>query len=350
MVSQITLRDVAKQAGVSVGTASQAINNRPNVSRETRARVLEVAAAMGYQIPTRIAISEPESSQIEVMGILVKQEDSGPMALNPFYSHVLSGAERECQRRNISLMYANLPVDYLNRPISYPLMLTNNRVDGVMVLGTFLEDTIERIQEAANLPIVLVDAYAPGQPFDSVVSDNINGAYQAVSYLIRQGHRHIGLVGSRPDAYPSIRERRKGYTRALKHHHLDQIRYIEDSDLTNEDGYAATVRLLERAPEITAIFACNDNVAMGVMNAARELDLTIPDDLSLIGFDDIDLAQEVRPALTTVHVDKVMMGVVGVRKLVERAENLSDSAMTTTISTQLIVRESVARIGDKPRR
>lgn len=349
-MSQITLRDVAKQAGVSVGTASQALNNRPNVSPETRARVLEVAASMGYQMPMRVAISETESPPIEVMGILVKQDNSGPLALNPFYSYVLSGAERECQRRNISLMYANLPVDHLSRPISYPLMLTNNQVDGVLVLGTFLEDTIERIQETANLPIVLVDAYAPGQPFDSVVSDNINGAYQAVSYLIRQGHRHIGLVGSRSDAYPSIRERRKGYTRALKHHQLDQTRYIEDSEQTSEGVFAATLRLLDRAPEITAIFACNDNMAMGVMNAARELDLTIPDDLSLIGFDDIDLAQEVRPALTTVHVDKVMMGVVGVRKLIERAENPGGSAMTTTISTQLIVRESVAKIGDKPRR
>lgn len=350
-MNQITLRDVAKQAGVSVGTASQALNNRPNVSPETRARVLEVAASMGYQMATRVAMNESDAPPIEVMGILVKQDDSGPLALNPFYSYVLSGAERECQRRSISLMYANLPVDHLSRPISYPLMLTHNQVDGVLVVGTFLEDTIEQIQETANLPIVLVDAYAPGQPFDSVVSDNINGAYQAVSYLIRQGHRHIGLVGSRPDAYPSIRERRKGYTRALKHHQLDQTRYIEDSDIINEEeGFAATLRLLERAPEITAIFACNDNVAMGVMNAARELDLTIPDDLSLIGFDDIDLAQEVRPALTTVHVDKVMMGVVGVRKLIERAENPGGSAMTTTISTQLIVRESVARIGDKPRR
>ncbi|HEX2621407.1 MAG TPA: LacI family DNA-binding transcriptional regulator, partial [Phototrophicaceae bacterium] len=206
-MADVTLRDVAKQAGVSLGTASQALNNRPNVSPDTRARVLEIAASLGYQVATRVPVID--NQQLSVIGMLVKQAGTEPPVMNPFYSYVLSGVERECQRQNLSLMYARLPVDQLNRPVSYPPMLTNKQIDGLLVVGAFLEDTIEQIREMANKPIVLVDAYVPGQFFDSVVIDNINGAYKAVSYLIDQGHRHIGLVGSTPDAYPSIRERRK---------------------------------------------------------------------------------------------------------------------------------------------
>jgi LacI family transcriptional regulator len=173
-----------------------------------------------------------------------------------------------------------------------------------------------------------------------VVIDNINSAYAAVTYLIEHGHTRIGLIGSMPDGYPSIRERRKGYMRALKHNNILET-YIEDSLLNREGGYNATCALLRRAPEITAIFACNDEVAMGVLNAAREMGRTVPDDLSLIGFDDIDLAQEAKPALTTIHVDKVLLGVLAVRHLKDRAEEPGRPAIVTAISTQLIVRESV---------
>ncbi|HEX2908899.1 MAG TPA: LacI family DNA-binding transcriptional regulator [Phototrophicaceae bacterium] len=341
-MSEATLRDVAKLAGVSLGTASQALNNKSNVSPEKRARVLEAASTLNYQATTRTPVTSTQP--ISVLGMLVRQDFDAPLALNSFYSYVLAGIERECQRQNLSLMYANIQVDNMNRAVSFPPLLLNQQVDGILVVGAFLQDTIEHIREVAEKPIILVDAYTLGTPYDSVVTDNINGVYNAVSYLIEAGHRQIGLIGSSPEAYPSIRERRKGYSRALKHHDLNQTDYIEDSFLTMESGYEATMRLLKRAPQVTAIFACNDNVAFAVINAARDLGLDIPGDLSVIGFDDIDLAQEVRPALTTVHVDKVMMGVIAVRQLRDRAEDISRPTMTTALSTQLIIRESVARL------
>ncbi len=334
-----TLRDVAKLAGVSLGTASQALRNKPSVTAATRARVLEAAAALGYQAQIRAAT--PTTAPLSVIGMIVKQDASGLMPVNPFYSYVLAGVERECQRENLSLMYANVVVDALNRPVSFPPMLLDRRIDGILVVGAFLEDAIGQIRQMANKPLVLIDAYAPGLPFDSIVADNVNGAYAAVYYLITQGHTRIGLVGSTPDAYPSIRERRRGYCRALKHHGIEELLYIEDSALTREAGYEATIRLLQRLPRITALFACNDNVAVGALNAAHDSGLDVPGDLSIVGFDDIDLAQEVRPALTTVHVDKVLMGALAVRQLRDRAESLGRPALTTALSTQLIVRESV---------
>jgi len=189
-------------------------------------------------------------------------------------------------------------------------------------------------------PVVLVDAYAPAQELDSVVSDNLHGAYNAVSYLVKQGHRKIGLLGSQPDGYPSIRERRKGYMRALKHHHIHES-FIEDSPLIREAVYDAALRLLRRCPEITAIFACNDNVAVGVIHAAHDLGRDVPGDLSLVGFDDIDLASEIKPALTTVYVDKLLLGSTAVRLLRDRSEDPYRTCITATLATRLVIRDSV---------
>ncbi|MBI5928810.1 MAG: LacI family DNA-binding transcriptional regulator [Chloroflexi bacterium] len=336
--SNPTIQDIARESGFSLGTVSQALRNMPGVSVETRTRVHEVASALGYQ--RQIRISSPINQQLSTVGLLMKQMTDSSLRINPFYSYVLAGTERECQRHNLSLMYANLEVDEHNQALNWPSMLLNDRVDGILVVGAFLKDTITRIGEESNKTIVLVDAYAPLQKFDSVVADNLNGGYQATKYLIEQGHTHIGLVGSNPDAYPSIRERRKGYTRALKEFGIPDT-YIEDSPLTRDGVYEATLRLLKNSPQITALFACNDEVAIAAMNAANELGLSIPDDLSIVGFDDIDLAQEITPPLTTVHVDKTLMGVLAVRHLRDRSENPERTSITTVVSTQLIIRESV---------
>lgn len=333
-----TIRDIARETGFSLGTVSQALRNKPGVAPETRTQVIEAADKLGYRPKSRIV--EPGTPSLTTVGMLVKQDSDLPYAINPFYSYVMAGVERECQRQGLGLMFASIEVDEYNRVIKWPLILFDKRVEGLIVVGTFLEDAITQIGSRAGDVIVLVDAYAPGQQFDSIVTDNLNGALTAVHYLIENGHSRIGLVGSSPDSYPSIRERRKGYTRALKQYGIDTS-YIEDGPLTREGGYTATQRLLRRAPEITAIFACNDNVAIGAMNAAQDLGRRIPDDLSIIGFDDIDLSQEITPPLTTIHIDKMLMGVLGVRQLRDRIENSERTSLTTVLSTQLIVRKSV---------
>ena len=335
-----TLRAVAKRAGVSLGTASNVLNNRGNVAEVTRARVLEAATALGYRAQGRGGVRK-----LTVIGTIGKNNGDELMSVNPFYSYVLAGIERECQHQNLSMMYATIEVDRLNRPTSLPSMLLDSQVDGVLIVGTFLPDTIRFVGQQIDKPVVLLDAYAPGSGFDSVLTDNLNGAYAAVDYLIQQGHRKIGLVGCLPDAYPSIQERRKGYLRALKHHQIDQS-YVESSPLTRDGGCAATHALLARAPEITAIFACNDEVAFGVLEAASDLGRVVPDDLSVMGFDDVDLARQVTPALSTVCVEKMLMGVLGVRYLKDRADDPDRPALTTLIGTQVIPRASVRALNN----
>ena len=341
MAKKPTLRDIAQQADVALSTVSQVLNNKPGVSADLRKHVLTVASELGYR--QKITTDAPLASQLEVVGILTKRSNGEPLEVNPFYSYVLAGAERECQRHNISLMYANVEVDESNRALSLPAMLLDQRVDGVIVVGTFLEETILDISRRSGQNIILVDAYTAGQnTFDSVLIDNYNGAKTAVEHLIGLGHRHIGLIGSNPKSYPSIYERRDGYLGALRRHNLTE--YIEDGLLDRPDAMQATMRLISRVPQLTAIFACNDNVALGVINALHHLGRRVPDDISVIGFDDIDLAQEITPTLTSIHVDKVLMGAMAMRMLRDRAESPERSVVKTTITTQLMVRESVRAI------
>lgn len=342
MAKRTTLRDIAQQADVALSTVSQVLNNKPGVSAELRKHVLEVAAELGYR--QKITIDAPLNAQLDVVGILMKRSNDEPLQVNPFYSYVLAGTERECQRHNISLMYANIEVDDTNRALSLPAMLLDQRVDGVIIVGTFLEETILDISRRTGQNIVLVDAYTSGQnPFDSVLIDNYNGAIMAVEHLIAQGHRHIGLIGSSEHSYPSIAERREGYLTALRRHGL-RVEYIEDGALDREDAIQATTRLMQRAPHLTAIFGCNDNVAIGALNALTQMGRRVPDDVSVVGFDDIDLAQEITPTLTSIHVDKVLMGAMALRALRDRAESPERAAVKMTITTQLIMRESVRAV------
>ncbi|MDX2079018.1 MAG: LacI family DNA-binding transcriptional regulator [bacterium] len=336
-----TLRDIAIHADVALSTVSETLNNKPGVSAEMRQRVLMAATELGYR--SKITIDHPMATDVKTVGLLTKRFRGDALIINPFYSYIIAGAERECSRNNISLMYANIDVDEHNRPLSLPSMLLDERIDGVIVVGALLEETIDHISNRTKQNVVLVDAYTSiGNEFDSVLIDNVNGAMKAVGYLIAHGHRHIGLVGSHPTCYPSILERRVGYLTAIAQHHLEP--FIEDSTLDRLDAYRSTKRLLTRVPKITAIFACNDEVAMGVFDAVQDMGLSVPNDISIIGFDDIDLVQELKPALTTMHVDKVLMGVMAVRHLVDRATNPNRTPLKTLVNTQLIERESVKTI------
>jgi len=338
MADSVTLRDVADLARVSMGTASQALNNRPQVAAATRARVLDAARTLGYPIKT--PTSNPAATKLEVIGLLSKHDLGLPVEINPFYSHIQAGVESECRKQQISLMYANVEVDPSNHPVEWPAMLSEQRIDGLILAGTFIENTIHLFKRRVDIPIVLVDSYAPSLPFDSVVIDNTSAAKRAVEYLIEQGHTRIGLVGWNEQSPPSVQERMVGYCSALERHGIHET-CIQPSTLNREDGLSALQALRARFPQVTAIFACNDMIALGVLGATREMGLDVPRDLSVLGFDNIDLAKEVTPGLTTIHVHKTWMGAISVRKLIERAQTPEQPKTTITVSTYMIVRDSV---------
>jgi DNA-binding LacI/PurR family transcriptional regulator len=331
------LQEVANLAGVSIGTASHALNNKRMVSPETRERVIQAATELGYKLP-----GVPQSStfsRIKVLGALVKLTHALNPPIDAFSSYLLSSAERECHKRHISLLYAGVEVDANSVAQAWPSMLKDKQFDGLLIIGTFLQETILKIAEKTDKPIVLVDGYAPANYFDRVLTDNLEGAFNAVSYLIQKGHRRIGLIGSNANSYPSIRDRREGYLRALQTNGITES-YIQESTLDSVAAYDATILLLRRCPEITAIFVCNDDTARGVVHAAHDLGRHIPGDLSLIGFDDLDPIAEML-SLTTMKIDISFMGAIGVRMLIDRIQNPDHVPMTALLGTRLVERQSV---------
>ncbi len=341
MASSPTLREVAEHARVSIGTASQALNNRSNVAPETRARVVDAALTLGY--PIKSALLDEAEVSVTTIGLLSKHDFGLPVEINPFYSCIQLGVESECRKRHISLMFASVEVDPSNRPLMWPVMINEPRVDGLILAGTLLETAVDFLGRRRDIPVVLIDGYAPALNYDNIIIDNAGGAAKLVNHLVMCGHTHIGMVGFNSQSPLSVRERYESYVRTLQAHGIQQS-YIEESGLSRESGYEATRRLLKRAPQITAIFACNDLVAVGAIHGIRSLGLEAPRDVSVVGFDDIDLAADVAPALTTVRVHKLWLGSLAVRQLIARIQNPDQPQLTITLSTQLVLRDSVLRM------
>ncbi len=301
--------------------------------------MLDAAKALGYPIKE---FAGPCETPVSVIGMLTKHDYglNDEVIVNPFYSYVQLGVEGECRRRGLSLMMSSIEVDERNRPVHWPAMLSDQRIDGLLLIGTFIEDMVDIIHQRLNVPIVLVDGYAPRLNLDSVVSDNFRGGQTAIEYLVNCGHRHIGLIGSNEKSPPSVLKRRYSYFSTLRRYGISDT-YAIDTLMTRDHAYEATRSLLTKNPPVTAIFGVNDDVAIGVINAAHDMGLSIPEDISVVGFDNIDLSKAITPSLTTIHVYKSWMGILGVRALLERAQNPDQPKIANVVATQLLVRDSV---------
>lgn len=337
--AKVTISDVARASGVSPATVSLALRHKAGISSETRQRVLDVAQTLGYllQPPTRSA----QRGDIHSIGVLLKTHPADVAITQSFYGPVVAGIEEVCRRQQIHLVFANLPVDLENRPVDPPRLLFEQHTDGLLLIGMQIDRASLTLFQQQSAPIVLVDAYVESDPYDTVVTDNYAGAYAATTYLLEKGHRHIAIVGSQPQTFPSVMERRAGYCQAL----VDQGRqpYFWDCPLWPKAAYEACIAHLHHPHSpITAFFCCNDAVALSLMQALQERGYRIPHDVSVIGFDNIDLAQHTTPPLTTMLVDKVGMGRLAAQLLINRIEYPAAAQVCSWMRPSLVARQSVA--------
>jgi DNA-binding LacI/PurR family transcriptional regulator len=340
MSGKVTINTIAEACKVSPTTVSLVLNDKPGISSETREVVLGVARDLGY-IPSSHTVGRL-NQRLSTVGMVVKTEPGLIPLSNPFYSQIIAGVDDTCRDMGISLLFGMLPVNRHNQPVNVPPILENSQVEGLLMVGTFIDETVYAIAGDRSLPIVLVDGYSDTNSYDMVVSDNYQASYQAVQHLIKNGHRHIGLIGGEPGCYPSIAERRKGYRDALEDKGITHS-YTADFNINRSQGETETALLLADNPQITALFCVNDNVALGAIRAAQKLNKRVPDHISIVGYDDTYLATTVSPHLTTVHVDTLAMGRAAVHLLSMRLEKPDAARLTVTIHSELIERESTAR-------
>lgn len=336
---RVTLADIAQAVGVSSAAVSLAIRGEPGVSRETRDRVVDTARRLGYRGTTR---STPRRTRQVTVGLIIKAPHGDAPEVNRFYAPVMTGIEEMCRVREIDLLFAAMPVDEQYYPLEVPRLVTERATDGLIVVGAHLSHGTTVLLEDGP-PAILVDAYAEDVAFDSVVSDNVGGARAAVEHLIGRGHREIALVGSRPDSFPSILQRRRGYEQAIAEAEL-RPHYVDVPHVPPEAAAADALAYVQLHPEVTAAFCCNDAVAVALIQDAQRAGVEVPARLSIVGYDDIDLARYVTPQLTTMAVDKLGMGRLAVTLLLHRLE-FGQGAMTQAfLRPRLVERGSVLAV------
>lgn len=338
--SKVTITDIARASDVSPATVSLVLRDKPGIGDETRQRVLDVAQTLGYAYKPSVQATPYETKNIGMI-IKTRPDELSPQA-NYFYAPVIAGIELVCRQQQMNLMYATLPVDETNNPLGLPRLLKDEKSDGILLVGMLVNDQLAAALERLNVPVVLVDGYAPNHEYDAVVSDNFTGAYEATQYLIDHGHQRIGLVGSNNQSYPSIAERRRGYQQAMVDAALNP--YFIDSGLNTEEVAVAVTKLFNKGTKLTAFLGANDEVAIAAMRAAQAAGCHVPKDISIIGFDNIALAEHISPALTTMRIDKTGMGRLAMQLLLNRIDFGEASIVRTVIRPNLIERESVARL------
>ncbi|MCI0512459.1 LacI family transcriptional regulator [candidate division KSB1 bacterium] len=328
----ITIKEIATLAKVSVSTVSKAINHRPDVNETTRQKILALVAAHHFR-PNAFG-KGLQSRTTESIGVIFYRETQ-PLSGNPFYSRVLEGIEAELAINNYNLVLNLIPEQHQG---TLPKMVQERRVDGLILIGVFNIGLVQSLLDF-QIPLVLVDPKILIEGCHQVVIDNEHGAFLATQYLIQRGHARIGFI-SGDLIRLSFQQRLNGYMKALRFYKIPV-----EADLVRtgglENGYELVQQLLDLPVRPTAIFCANDINAIYGCKAIREHDLKIPEDLSLVGFDDIELAKLASPPLTTVRVHKEELGSIAVRALLRIIQNEKISPQSTIVPVRLVERESV---------
>jgi DNA-binding LacI/PurR family transcriptional regulator len=324
-------RTIAERAGVSVGTVSRVLNNKNGVSENVRRRVLQVAQQLNYAPPKRHPLVT-----VTHIGLLVRPLRQTLMA-NPFYSDVYHGVEQICSELRINLSFGslNLVGDQVR---TLPPLVGDERIGGLVLAGAITASVVEQLASASQLPVVLIDNWYPDSQWDSIMLDNCRGVMQATERLIELGHTEIVFV-SGPD-HPSVVERREGYCRAMHRYGLSpHVVYMPDLDI--DEGNSAAEEIAGSLPRTTAVICSNDLQAFGVIGRFAQLGYRIPEDISVLGFDDISMATLAYPPLATIRVDRIAFGRLAVEMLLSRVQSPGRPPVRCTMSVKFVERASI---------
>lgn len=330
----ITLRDIAREAGVSINTVSRALNGRPDVSEATRTLVMAVAERLDYR-PNQLARGLRQQ-RTATIGVVVAD------LANPFFAEVVEGIERTTYHEGYSIILANTEENQ-DREQQAVRTLVERQVDGILIAPTQSSDDAIRYLMQRQVPFVLLARFFEGLDVPAVINDDREGARLAVRHLVQRGHKDI-LYLNGPPYNSSARLRLSGYRDALEEAGIPfRPSLVISTDARSTGGYAAIRQALAGGLEFTAAFCFSDYVSFGAIRALRQSGLAIPRDVAVMGYDDIDLSAIVEPALSTVHVAKTQLGHVAARMLMGMMGGPSDRAErvdVVVLSPQVVIRES----------
>ncbi len=343
-----TIKDIAQKVGVSPATVSLVLNGKRGVGDEVRAKVLSVAKQMNYPIPTDRRHDESQIKTRYKIHFLFEKLKGSPFA-DIFYGEILEGLEEQAKFYNCSVSFTLVEQnENYGKLISH---LKSMDIDGLIAVGggNITDKLLETTRKEVSKPILLLDNFVIGKKYNCVLADNVTGGYQGTKYLIENAHKDIGVIKG-PQYYKSLTQRFEGFLEAMDEFGLpvrkewivrtDHAKYIK--------GYSEMKQILSQSRRPTAIFAISDKTAFGAMEAIKQSGLNIPQDISIIGFDDVYEARLTVPRLTTIRVPKMSIGRVTVDRIRNLIENKDAVPLKIVLYTQLVVRETVGPPPRKP--
>ncbi|QKG65821.1 LacI family DNA-binding transcriptional regulator [Pseudomonas sp. B14-6] len=327
-----TIKDVAALAGISYTTVSHVVNKTRPVSEEVRIKVEAAIKTLDY-VPSAVARSL-KAKTTATIGLLV------PNSLNPYFAELARGIEDYCERNGYCVILCNSD-DNPDKQRSYLRVLLEKRIDGLIVASAGGDAGLAEGLAGVRTPMVIVDRGLEGVNADLVRIDHEYGAYLATRHLLELGHRDIATIGG-PAGTSVAQMRLAGYCRALKEAGVEVHRErMLESDFTSTGGYNVAAILLEKNPP-SAIFAGNDMIGIGVLRAAAERNVRVPTELSVIGFDDIQMSRYVYPALTTVGQSILQLGEMAAEVLLRRIATPDMATDQRIVTPSIVLRESTA--------
>ena len=333
-MSNLTLEDIAKQAGVSRSTASRVVNDDPNVSEPVRKRVQQVIQATGYQ--PHAAARSLASQRSHMIGLVLPRTVSS-FFTDPYFPRLTQGVAQACNLHNLTLGLFILATKQDEERI-YPRLSRNGLLDGIIVQTAQKGDKLINRLIESEFPVIVA-----GRPFNTngvsyIDVDNLQAAYQAVIHLVGLGYRRIGTITGMLNGTVGI-DRKEGYLKAIGEQRwpVDKALIVE-GDFSELSGYTAMKKLLSARPD--AVFAASDTMATGAIRAVKEAGLSVPGDIAFVGFDDLPVASLVDFKLTTIRQPITQFGAQAVEALIDLIENGIKPARRIIMDTELVIRES----------
>lgn len=329
----ITIVDIAKELGISASTVSRALSDSPLVNADTKRTVLRTAERLGYQ-RNELARALVKGSSGAV-GLLV------PDITNPFFSDIARGVGEIVDRFGVGVILCNTD-GRVDRELTYVRLMRRKRVDGLLICSTTTKAPYLQELKRAAIPFILVSRLSDQKDVPFVITDDHAGAKLAVEHLVDLGHRRIGFIGG-PENVQASRDRMDAYLDVLSDNELKTRKdWRCYAGFTQAAGREAAQRMLTLSERPTAIFAANDVTALGVLEVAEGLDLRVPDDLSIVGYDDISYAALPRIQLTTIAQPAVEMGQIAANWLFKALEHPGLPGLQRTLAPRLVVRSTTA--------
>lgn len=327
----VTIKDVAKKAGVSTATVSRVFNNAGAVDEETRRHVKAISHELRY---TPNAVGRSLSMRrTDAIGLLL------PDLHGEFFSEVIRGADQAAQQNRYHLLVSSSHTT--REALQGALQVMRGRVDGLIIMSPSIDAHTLKDNLPKTLPVVLLNCLVDDDSFDSFNIENFNGAFEMVRHLIQHGHQRIAMIKG-TEKNLDAEERLRGYRQALREAHAQQESVFEVlGDFSEASGYEAVKKILTLTPRPSAIFAANDSMALGALSALREMGVAVPSEIALAGFDDVPIARFLVPALSTVHVPITDLGAIAVQKLIHAfTEKNAHVQQHALVPTSLVLRES----------